>query len=208
MFTGLVEEIGNVAAVGAEGDHFNLSVRAETVLLDVNEGDSIAINGVCLTVTGFSTEEFTVGLAPETLNKTNLGALSAGDPVNLERALLPTTRLGGHFVQGHVDGIGVVESVRPDRDALWITIQTGPELMKYIVNKGFIAVDGTSLTVVDTGTDWFNFTLIDYSQSKAILSKKAAGDTVNLETDILAKYAERLISPAAAVSKLQKEGAQ
>ncbi len=199
MFTGLIEEIGTVSSVTQTADSFHLSVKAQTVLGDVSRGDSIAINGVCLTVTKFDDSEFTVGLAPETLARTNLGDLAAGDPVNLERSLLPTTRLGGHFVQGHVDATGTIKSFRPDNDALWLTVKTDPSLMRYIVTKGYVAIDGTSLTVVDTGADWFNVTLIDYTQAKIILPRKKLGARVNLEVDILAKYIERLTGGQTAV---------
>lgn len=193
MFTGLVEEIGAVKAVAKERGGYQLTIAARTVLEGARDGDSIAVNGVCLTVTAFDADTFTVGLAPETLAKTDLGDLKPGAPVNLERAALPTTRLGGHYVQGHVDGTGIIKSFRPDRDALWLTIETAPALMRYIVPKGFIAVDGASLTVVNTGPDWFDLTLIAYSQEKLILPRKNPGDRVNLEVDILAKYVERLI---------------
>ncbi|MHA7871517.1 MAG: riboflavin synthase [Hyphococcus sp.] len=192
MFTGLIEEMGSVASIRKTAESFDLTVSAKTVLAGVHEGDSIAVNGVCLTVTRFDEKSFTVGLAPETLKRTNLGDLAESNPVNLERSLLPTTRLGGHFVQGHVDATGVIKSFRPDKDALWLTVETDPALMRYIVTKGYIAIDGTSLTVVDTGADWFNVTLIDYTQAKIILPRKKPGDRVNLEVDILAKYIERL----------------
>ena len=192
MFTGLIEEMGAVAAVNQTADSFDLTVNAKTVLEDARLGDSIAVNGVCLTVTAFGDGAFTVGLAPETLKRTNLGDLAAGDAVNLERSLLPTTRLGGHFVQGHVDATGVIRSFRPDNDALWLTVGTDPALMRYIVTKGYVAVDGTSLTDVENGADWFNVTLVNYTQAKIILPRKKPGDRVNLEVDILAKYIERL----------------
>ena len=194
MFTGLVEEMGVVAAVANSGKHYDLTIRAETVLNGVVLGDSIAVNGVCLTVTRFDNDTFSVGLAPETLNRTNLGALKPGAQVNLERSLTPTTRMGGHFVQGHIDGVGVITEFRPDRDALWLTVETSPDLMRYIAPKGFIAIDGVSLTVVDTGADWFNVTLIHYTQQKIIIPQKKVGDAVNLEADILAKYLEKLIA--------------
>ncbi len=197
MFTGLVEEIGVVAMAGETDGGFDLTVNADAVLDGLKLGDSIAVNGVCLTATAFDAKTFTVGLAPETLARTNLGDLVAGDPVNLERSLLPTTRLGGHFVQGHVDATGTIASFRPDKDALWLTIKTDPALMRYIVTKGYIAIDGTSLTVVDTGPDWFNVTLINYTQPKIILPRKKPGDRVNLEVDILAKYIERLTQDGA-----------
>ena len=150
------------------------------------------MNGVCLTVTSFDAKSFTVGLAPETLAKTSLAGAKPSDLVNLERAALPTTRLGGHYVQGHVDATGTIKSFRPDADALWLTIAAPRELMRYVVPKGYIAIDGASLTVVHTGDDWFDVTLIAYSQAKLILPRKKLGDLVNLEVDIIAKYVERL----------------
>lgn len=193
MFTGLVEEMGDVLSVGPEGDGFTIEIRTKTILEDVKFGDSILVEGVCLSVTEFSANSFKVGLAPETLNKTTLGDLAPGSRVNLERSLLPTTRLGGHYVQGHVDGTGELRDIRPDGDALWVTIGTKPELMRYIVRKGYIAVDGTSLTVVETGPDWFSLTLISHTQPLVTLGQKKAGDRVNLEVDIMAKYAEKFL---------------
>ncbi len=192
MFTGLVEELGEVVAIGPKGDGFDLSIRATTVLEDAHLGDSIAVNGVCLTVTALENDIFTVGLAPETLTRTSLEVLAPGGNVALERAALPTTRLGGHYVQGHVDGTGVIQEKRQDKDALWLTISADASLLKYIVPKGYICVDGASLTVVHTGPDWFDLTLIAYSQTKLVLPRKAVGEKVNLEVDILAKYVERL----------------
>ncbi|MEO1150237.1 MAG: riboflavin synthase [Pseudomonadota bacterium] len=194
MFTGLIEEIGTIAAIRQTDTSFDLTVRAQTVLDGVVLGDSIAVNGVCLTVTRFDAETFTVGLAPETRVRTNLGALKHGAPVNLERSVTPTTRMGGHYVQGHVDGTGEIIDRQADQDALWVTIRLDPALMRYVVTKGYVAIDGTSLTVVDTGPDWFNVTLIAYTQQKIILAQKAIGDSVNLEVDILAKYVERLVA--------------
>ena len=194
MFTGLIEETGSVASIGRRADHFDLRIAAKTVLEGAILGDSIAVNGVCLTVTGIDGDGFTVGLAPETLARTNLGALEPGDGVNLERSVTPTTRMGGHFVQGHVDGTATITAFRPDRDALWVTFSVEPALMRYIVTKGFIAIDGTSLTVCETGPDWFNVTVIDYTQGKIVLPSKKTGDRVNIEVDILAKYVERLVA--------------
>lgn len=194
MFTGLIEETGTVAAIGPRGEHFDLVINARTVLEDAAPGDSIAVNGVCLTAAIIGDGSFTAGLAPETLKRTNLGDLQPGAPVNLERSVTPTTRLGGHFVQGHVDDTGVIRAFRPDRDALWVTVEADPSLMRYIVAKGYIAIDGTSLTVVDTGADWFTVTLVDYTQSKIVLPRKKPGARVNLEVDILAKYVERLVA--------------
>lgn len=196
MFTGLVEEIGSVAAVSREQGGYQLTIAARTVLDSVREGDSINVNGVCLTVTDFNAATFRVGLAPETLARTNLEALAPGDGVNLERAALPTTRLGGHYVQGHIDATGRIRAFRRDADALWMTIAAPAELMRYIASKGYIAIDGASLTVVHVGEDWFDVTLVAYSQDKLILPRKKPGDRVNLEVDILAKYVERLLAPA------------
>lgn len=198
MFTGIVEEIGKIAAVTRKDGGYQLAIAAKAALDGMALGDSIAVNGVCLTVTAFGASSFSVGLAPETLAKTSLGMLKEGDGVNLERAVLPTTRLGGHYVQGHVDATGVIKSFRPDADALWLTVEAPRDLMRYIVPKGFIAIDGASLTVVHAGPDWFDVTLIAYSQEKLVLPRKKPGDRVNLEVDIIAKYVERLLRPDAA----------
>lgn len=199
LFTGIVEELGEVKELGyGENDGFNLKVGAKIVIEDVKLGDSIAVNGTCLTVTEFDTElsEFSVGLAPETLRKTSLIELEPGSLVNLERALQPSTRMGGHFVQGHVDGTGEIVSLDPEGDSLWVKVKTSPEILKYIVPKGFIAVDGTSLTVVDVfdKEGCFNFMLVSYTQQKVVIPLKKVGQKVNLEVDILGKYVERLLS--------------
>ncbi|KAK9285095.1 hypothetical protein L1049_024280 [Liquidambar formosana] len=199
LFTGIVEEMGEIKQLGtAEHGGFDMKIHAKTVLEDVNLGDSIAINGTCLTVTEFDTQlsEFTVGLSPETLRKTSLIELVPGSFVNLERALKPSTRMGGHFVQGHVDGTGEIVALEPEGDSLWVKVRTAPELLKYIVPKGFIAVDGTSLTVVDVfdEEECFNFMLVAYTQRKVVIPLKKVGQKVNLEVDILGKYVERLLS--------------
>ncbi|GAV70423.1 Lum_binding domain-containing protein [Cephalotus follicularis] len=198
LFTGIVEEIGEVKQLGpANHGGFDLKINAKIVLQDVNLGDSISVNGTCLTVTEFDTHlgEFTVGLSPETLRKTSLEELEVGSSLNLERALKPTTRMGGHFVQGHVDGTGEIVSMDPEGDSLWIKVKVSRELLKYVVPKGFIAVDGTSLTVVDVFDEegCFNFMLVAYTQRNVILPLKKVGQKVNLEVDILGKYVERLL---------------
>jgi riboflavin synthase len=198
MFTGLVEEIGKVRSAGRCGEGYRLEIAAAAVLADMKTGDSIAVDGVCLTVVAHDLAAFAVGLSPETLSKTHLGALAPGAAVNLERAVLPTTRLGGHYVQGHVDATGVIRAIEPDRDALRVTIGAPPALMRYVVPKGFIAVDGASLTVVNAGADRFDLTLVAYSREKLTLARKPIGARVNLEVDILAKYVERLVLPAPA----------
>jgi len=190
VFTGIIEELGSVVDVREEG----LTVRAAKVLEDAAQGDSICINGVCLTLTAISGSTFSVDTVPETRRRTNLGDLRPGDPVNLERALRPSDRMGGHFVQGHVEGTGRVKSVAEDGPALLIRVSAGPELMRYIVAKGFIAIDGASLTVVDRDDAGFSVTIIPLTQEWTTLGRSQPGDRVNLETDILAKYVEQLIA--------------
>ncbi|MBU4226212.1 MAG: riboflavin synthase [Chloroflexi bacterium] len=194
MFTGIVEEIGIFEALSQAADSgWSLTVRAHTVLNGARLGDSLAINGTCLTVTALTSDSFTVGLSPETLRRTNLGDLRANDEVNLERSLAADGRIGGHFVQGHVDGTGVVRAFRPEGDSLWVTVEAAPDLLRYIVPKGYIAVDGTSLTVVEVLPDAFTFMLIAYTQQHITLSRKPVGSRVNLEVDVLGKYVEKFI---------------
>jgi riboflavin synthase len=197
LFTGIVEEMGTVQSLGDTKDGgFDLKIEAKTVLEGVHLGDSIAVNGTCLTVTDFTNEDFTVGLSPETLRKTSLIELKTGSLVNLERAVQPDSRMGGHFVQGHVDGTGMIVEKEPEGDSLWIKVKADKGLLKYIVPKGFIAVDGTSLTVVDVmeEEECFNFMLVAYTQQKVVVPLKEVGQKVNLEVDILGKYVERLLS--------------
>eukprot|EP00475_Leptophrys_vorax_P022584 TRINITY_DN3075_c0_g1_i1.p1 TRINITY_DN3075_c0_g1~~TRINITY_DN3075_c0_g1_i1.p1 ORF type:complete len:240 (-),score=70.35 TRINITY_DN3075_c0_g1_i1:81-800(-) len=209
MFTGIIEEKGLVLVLkrdvaseelGPDKIGWILVVQSTTGITTegVTLGDSIAVNGVCLTVTHYdaSKKAFTFGCAPETMRRTNLGQLKAGSEVNLERALhvsIPgRDRFGGHFVEGHVDGTGVIESMTPDGESLVIKIKVDPNMMRYIVEKGYICIDGTSLTVCDVGEDFFTIMMIAFTQSKVILAKKRPGDTVNLELDILAKYVEKV----------------
>lgn len=194
MFTGIVEEMGAVTRLWRAGQSYNLTIRAKTVLADVKLGDSIAVNGTCLTVTDFTPDSFTVGLSPETRARTNLEYLKEGHRVNLERSLTPTTRMGGHFAQGHVDGLGIITQFRPEADALWVTVQTKPDLMRYIVPKGFIALDGVSLTVVDVFDDSFTVTLVAYTQQRITLPQQQVGYKVNIEVDILGKYVEKIMA--------------
>lgn len=193
MFTGIVEELGAVRDCRKSGDGFALSIDCKTVLEGTILGDSIAVNGVCLTVTQIDSSGFVTGLAPETRKRTNLETLVKGSKVNLERSVTPSTRMGGHFVQGHVDNTGTIKAFRRDEDALWVTITAPEALMRYIVTKGYITLDGTSLTVVDVGPDWFSVTLVAYTQSHIVLPLRQVGDAVNIEVDVLGKYVERLI---------------
>ncbi|CAJ1933674.1 unnamed protein product [Cylindrotheca closterium] len=231
MFTGIVEEMGTVVSLeerddmplwdGSTGVGTELVVEGNVVMDGAYLGCSICVSGVCLTATELEpdTNHFKVGLAPETLRKTYFSELKAGDAVNLERASEIGGRNSGHFVQGHVDGVGVVKERWIDEDSLCyqITVEN-PDILRYIVPKGFIAIDGTSLTVVDVNTEekWFSFMLVEYTQKKIIIPGKQPGDKVNLEVDVLGKYSEtalaalmpRLEALEAKVETLEKKLAQ
>jgi len=191
LFTGLVEEIGTVLQAG-EG---RLSIAARTVLEGLRLGDSIAVNGVCLTVVALDGRSFAVEVMPETLRRSNLGRLRAGDPVNLERALPADGRLGGHLVQGHVDGLGRVVAKAREGNALWVTIEAPPEIARYLVPRAFIAVDGVSLTVARVEGARFSVSLVPHTQTHITLPRQPIGYLANLEIDIVAKYVERLLQP-------------
>ncbi len=193
MFTGIVEEVGRVRAVDVVSPQEGLSIQARLVVSDAKLGDSIAVNGTCLTVTSLIHDGFTVGVMPETLRRTNLGTLHPGDTVNRERPLQPESRLGGHYVQGHIDGTGTVEVVTPDGSALAVRIGASPDILKYVVEKGFITVDGASLTVTDVDDTGFGIALISYTQENTAHGLRTVGRTVNLEVDVLAKYVEKLV---------------
>jgi riboflavin synthase len=188
--------MGEVRQIGPVGEGFEMVIQASVALEGVKLGDSIAVNGTCLTVTRFDDSSFSVGLAPETLRKTSLGEVKAGSSVNLERSMQPISRMGGHFVQGHVDGTGTIISKVKEQDSLWIKVKTQAEILKYVVPKGYIAVDGTSLTVVNVFDDEqaFDFMLVAYTQQKIVLPTKSIGSKVNLEVDIVGKYVERLLA--------------
>jgi riboflavin synthase len=202
MFTGIVEEMGTVIALehrsdmplwdGSVGHGTELTVHGKVALQDAYLGCSISVNGVCLTATELAHESFKVGLAPETLEKTYLGTLRPGDAVNLERASEIGARNSGHFVQGHVDGTGEIIERWLDQDSMWFKVKVTEDLLRYIVPKGFVAIDGTSLTVVqvDTKEQWFTFMLVAYTQQKIILPGKPVGGLVNIEVDVLGKYSE------------------
>ena len=196
MFTGIVEELGTIRAVRRGAASAVLSIGAAEVLSDLKIGDSVAVNGVCLTVTSLDDGGFTADVMHETLGRSSLGALAPGGRVNLERAMPANGRFGGHIVSGHIDGTGKIASVRPDDNALWYTIYAAPELLRYIVEKGSITIDGISLTVAVVDEKSFSVSLIPHTAAVTTLGKKRAGDTVNLETDILGKYVEKLLRPA------------
>lgn len=199
MFTGLVEEIGVVAELAERAGGWSLGVRAARTVEGTRLGDSVAVNGTCLTVTHLDGGLLTFGLSPETLRRTNLGELEMGSPVNLERSLSADGRIGGHFVQGHVDGTGVIRQLQPDGDSLWVTVGAAPELLRYIVPKGYVTVDGASLTVVEVLSgveglaDAFTFMLVAYTRAHITLPSKVVGSRVNLEVDILGKYVENFL---------------
>lgn len=194
MFTGIVEEIGEVLAVEYGNQSIKLKVGCKKILEDIHIGDSIGTNGVCLTVTELHSDAFTADVMPETLRKTSLKILKAGVRVNLERALKADGRLGGHFVTGHIDGTGIISEKKHEGNAIWMEIRAEPHIMKYVVNKGSIAIDGTSLTVATAGDKWFRVSIIPHTADVTILSLKNRGDIVNLECDILGKYIEKLIN--------------
>jgi riboflavin synthase len=204
VFTGIVEEVGRVVAANPT----SLTIAARTVLADLRLGDSIACDGTCLTVTRLGHAQFTVGLQPETLRRTTLGQARPGRWINLERALPANGRLGGHFVQGHVDGTGRVTNTRRDGEAVVLDIAAPARIARYVVEKGFVAVDGISLTVVEAAPDGFTVSLVGYTQEHVALVDKHSGDAVNLEVDILAKYVERFVAggPRAAGGAAEGDG--
>ena len=193
MFTGIIEELGTVDAIEQLEDAIRLTVHGPFVTVDAGLGDSIAVNGCCLTVAERDGERFTADVMAETLKKTTLGRLAPGDRVNLERAARVDSRLGGHLVQGHVDGVGTVLERQPSEHWEVVTLGHDPALARYLVDKGSITVDGTSLTVVEAGDDSFTVSLIPETLARTTLGSRAVGDLVNLEVDVLAKYVERLL---------------
>jgi riboflavin synthase len=205
VFTGIVEEVGRVISARPG----NLAIAASHVLQGVEAGASLAVNGVCLTVTNFDQNSFSVDVMPETLNRTNLGLLRAGDGVNLERALPLGGRLGGHLVQGHVDATGRVTSVTRRGESTMVGFEAPPQLMPYIVEKGFIAIDGVSLTIVSKNTSSFQVSVVDYTREHTTLGSRRVGDVVNLEVDVIAKYVEQFSQtrrPGITVDFLQEHG--
>ncbi len=205
MFTGIIEEVGRITSVKLR----NLVIMASDILQVVSPGGSIAVNGVCLTVTGFGVGSFSVDIMPETLERTNLGLLRVGDKVNLERPLVLGGQLGGHLVQGHVDDTGRVASIRWNEGAVLIRFEAAPEVMHYVVEKGFIAVDGISLTVVAKDNSSFQVSVVDYTRQHTTLGDRKIGHTVNIEVDIIAKYVEqfnRALRPDITVDFLREHG--
>jgi len=193
MFTGIVEELGKVVAIEPLPDAVRITIAGPTVVSDLHRGDSIAVSGTCLTAVEFDSTGFTADVMQETLNLTSLNGIKVGDPVNLERAMTAATRFGGHVVQGHVDGVGTVISREPSENWEWVRVQIPAELMKYVVLKGSITIDGVSLTVNEVGEDFVGLSLIPETLRLTTLGGKQPGDKVNIEADVMAKHIERLL---------------
>lgn len=193
MFTGIVEEVGEIKSIKRGAKSSELTIKAAKVLTDTAVGDSIMTNGVCLTVTSLEHDSFTTDVMSETLNRTSIGSLSNGSQLNLERALNLQTRLGGHMVSGHIDGTGTISKFRKDDNAVWVTVQADKDLLRYVIEKGSIAIDGISLTVVTVSDTEFQVSIIPHTGEETTLLKHKVGDKVNLECDLIGKYVEKLL---------------
>ena len=194
MFTGIIEEIGTVKKISLAGKSGSLEIGAKNVLEGTKIGDSIAVNGVCLTVTSLSSSTFTADIMAETVRRSSLGSLSSGSGVNLERAMAADGRFGGHIVSGHIDGTGKIARLQKEENAVWVHISAGKEILALIVEKGSIAIDGISLTVASVSDSEFAVSIIPHTASETTLLSKKAGDIVNLENDIVGKYVQKLLS--------------
>lgn len=193
MFTGIIEEIGSVKRVSVGGKSGSIEIAAKKVLDGTKVGDSIAVNGVCLTVTSLGSSSFTADVMAETLRRSSLGSLSLGNGVNLERAMAADGRFGGHLVSGHIDGTGTISKMQKEENAVWVHIQANSEILNLIVEKGSIAIDGISLTVAGVSDSEFSVSVIPHTAKETTLLSKKAGDTVNLENDIIGKYVQKLL---------------
>lgn len=207
MFTGIIEEVGHIRKIQKGAKSAVLSIGAEKILEDMHEGDSIAVNGICLTVTSFDEKGFVVDVMHETLNRSSIGNVKAGSAVNLERAMQAGGRFGGHIVSGHIDGTGVIADIWKDDNAIWYKVRTTSGIMRYIIEKGSIAIDGISLTVAKTEPETFSVSVIPHTAANTILTQKKVGDTVNLENDCVGKYVEKLLSGGRECGQ-QREGGQ
>lgn len=194
MFTGIVEEMGKIVRVEKGAKSSRLTVSGDKIFSDLKLGDSVATNGVCLTVTSFSKGIFTADVMNETLKRSNLGELRQGSMVNLERAMIANGRFGGHIVSGHIDGTGVIAKIEQDDIAVWYTIRADRKIMKYIIEKGSVAIDGISLTIARVTDNDFSVSLIPHTAKETVLGYKKTGDTVNLENDVVGKYIEHFLS--------------
>ncbi len=194
MFTGIVEEVGKITRVEKGQNSAVFSIEGDKIFSDLKLGDSVAVNGICLTVSSLEKQSFTTDTTSETLDRTSLSVLKTGSRVNLERAMPANGRFGGHIVTGHVDGTGTISSIRRDEKTVWVTFAAGPSILKYIIEKGSIAVDGISLTVASVNTDSFSVAVIPHTEKSTTLLTKSRGDQVNLECDMLGKYVERFVN--------------
>ena len=197
MFTGIVEELGRIRSLEMAGSSGKISIRASKVLEGTKIGDSIAVNGVCLTVVSLRPDGFTADVMAETVRRTSLGRLKMGDPVNLERAMAADGRFGGHIVAGHIDGTGTIEQLEREENAVWVTIRAGASILRYVVEKGSIAIDGISLTVAYVDERCFKVSVIPHTDEETTLLGHVPGDIVNLETDLVGKYVEKLLKLSA-----------
>lgn len=195
MFTGIIEEQGEIASVTRGSNSAVLSIKCSKVLENTKIGDSIAVNGVCLTVTTLHSDGYTADVMHETLDRSGLGRLKKGDRVNLERAMAADGRFGGHIVSGHIDGVGTIADISEDDNAVWFTVNASAEILRYVVEKGSIAIDGISLTVAYTDDTCFKVSTIPHTRKETNLAVKKVGDSVNLECDIIGKYVEKLMMP-------------
>lgn len=194
MFTGIIEEVGVVESVKKGASSAVITIRADKVLSDLKTGDSVAVNGVCLTAVNITGRGYSADVMHETLRRTNLGSLKGGSRVNLERAMAADGRFGGHIVAGHIDGTGRITSMTKDDNAVWITVDTDASILKYIIDKGSITIDGISLTVAEVTSESFSVSVIPHTADSTTLLEKKPGDTVNLENDMIGKYVEKLLS--------------
>ena len=201
MFTGIIEEIGTVRRIERGAAGARLTIAAKTVLEGTKLGDSIATNGVCLTVVSMTADSFSADVMAESLRRSGLGALQTGSPVNLERAMPMNGRFGGHIVSGHIDGTGTIAFQKREDNAVWVTVNTSASLLRYIVEKGSIAIDGVSLTVAAVDQTGFSVSIIPHTGAQTILLDKKPGETVNLECDVIGKYVEKLLAPYAPAEK-------
>ncbi len=201
MFTGIIEEIGTIKQVLPGKSSIQLSVHCRKILQDAKPGDSIAVNGICLTVTKVGGDWFSADVMPETMRKTGLDKLNISDRVNLERALRLSDRLGGHIVTGHIDGIGILSSRVEEDNALWLTIEAPESILKYVAMKGSVALDGTSLTVASVNERHFSVSLIPTTADVTTLGVRKVGSSINIECDVVGKYVEKLLNPKANIPK-------
>ncbi len=201
MFTGIIEEIGEIAAIARGAKSCALTIRGNVIFGDLRIGDSVAVNGVCLTATAINGNTFTADVMAETMRRSSLGTLKKGSAVNLERAMSANGRFGGHIVSGHIDGVGFVQSLVREDNAVWVTVTADETLMRYIVEKGSVALDGISLTVARVYKDAFSVSVIPHTAGETTLLNKKAGDRINIECDIIGKYVEKLVGKSSSLTE-------